>query len=286
MHDLDLPQRLHFAESDFLAALENGTTSLASYYQTWSKLPDILHIASKTGSVGHETLSLAHSVASRILNIASCYLHVKEGEDDFSARLRVDCDVMVQQMDALNLNAQPKSSQSDSSLDTHSLALPTTPALDAGSALPFPAPAYRWLLDHLHNPYPTAEVKARIAAALSCQVASISSWFVNARRRIGWTTLCRERFSNCRADMIDAAYRALVKEDPQRALSPELRHSFVAMKVTVEGLYSLTFSRTAFPADLDAIVKDMMHESRKFVGVGKCSQVDKVNPTKVRETES
>lgn len=79
--------------------------------------------------------------------------------------------------------------------------------------------------------------------------------FVNARRRIGWTTLCREYFSNCGADMVDAAYRAVVEEDPQRTLSPELRHHFVAMRVAAEGLYSLTLTRSALAGDLDAIVK-------------------------------
>lgn len=260
---------------------------LTSYSQTLSALLVDFSAASLTGSVCNETLFLAHSVASRISNIASCHLGVKSEEENYSAQLRSDCDAMLRQMEALNLNAQPISAHSNSCRDTHSPVLLTTSTLDARySSPPFTVPAYQWLLDNLHNPYPSPEVKARIATASSCRVFSINSWFINARRRIGWTTLCRERFSNCKADMIDAAYRALVEEDPQRALPPGLRHSFFTMKVAAEGLYSSTFTKSAFAGDLDAIVKDRTEEDRKSADVGKCPQVEQANLTKVREIET
>ena len=275
MHDVDLSQILYFAESDFLTALESGATMLTSWHQTWSALPDDWSSASVNGTACTETSSLVHLVASRISNIASCYLDVKHEEESFASQLRNDCDAMLHQMNALNLNAQPKSLH------------PPTPNQNVeSSSSPFLAPAYRWLLDNLHNPYPPAEVKARIAAASSCQVSSVNSWFVNARRRIGWTTLCRERFSNCRADMIDAAYRALMEEDSHRALSPELRHSFIEMKAAAEALYSSTFTRTTFAGDLDTIVKDMADGDRESAKAGKCRQVENANRTKVRATDT
>lgn len=281
--DDDLTRRLLFAESEFLTALESGSQMLASYNRTWSALPEILHTASKTGSVRNETLYLAHSVASRIANLASCFLDIRRGEESSTTSLQRDCDTMIHQMATLDLNTSPKSWKPDDTNDTRfSRSYSSTPSLNADSSSPFLASAHQWLVDNLHNPYPAAEVKAQMAVASSCQVSSVNTWFVNARRRIGWTTLCRERFSNCRADMIDAAYRALVKEDPQRALSPELRHSFIAMKVAAEGLYSSTFTRSAFAGDLDAIVRDMTQEDTKSVGVGKSTQVDK---PKVCETE-
>ncbi|KAH0838014.1 homeodomain protein [Lanmaoa asiatica] len=281
MHDVDLSQRLYLAESDFLAALESGTTMLASYRQTLSALLDTLQTASKTGSVGNETLYLVHSVASRIANLASCSLDIKRREESSTALLQSDCDAMLHQMATLDLNADPKSLQPDNGSDFHSRSCSSTPIHNVESSFPpFLASAHQWLVGNLHNPYPTTEVKARIAAASSCQVSSVNSWFINARRRIGWTTLCRDRFSNCRADIIDAAYRALVEEDSQRTLSPELRHSFVAMKVTAEGLYSSTFTRSALAGDLDAIIKDMTEEDRKSVEVGKYRQVDQANQAK------
>jgi hypothetical protein len=284
----DLTQQLLLAENDFLDALQSGPQTLISYRQTLSALPGVLSTARKTGNVGTETLSLAHTIASRISKVASCFLDIRRGENCSTAQLQRDCDAMLHQMAALDLNSNPKPLQLDDINDTHSsFSYSGTPIPNAEcSSPPFPAAAHQWLLDNLHNPYPAAEVKARIAAASSCQVSSVNSWFINARRRIGWTTLCRERFSNCRADMIDAAYRALVEENSQHALSPELRHSFVAMKVAAEGLCSSTFTKSAFAGDLDAIVKDMSEEDGKSAEAGKCSQVEQANLTKVREIET
>ena len=279
----NLTQRLLSAEIDFLTALESGSQMLASYNQRWSALLDALQTASKTGSVGDETLHLAHAVASRIASVASCFLDIKREEESFTTSLKKDCDAIVHQMAALDLNAGPDSRNGTRCSRLH----PTTLAANAECSSPlFLTAAHQWLLDNLHNPYPTTEVKARIAAASSCQVSSINSWFINARRRIGWTTLRRKHFSNCMAEMIDAAYRALVEEDPQRMLSPELSHSFVAMKVAAEALYPPTFTRSAFAGDLDAIVKDVAQKDGESVVDEKRSQVDKTNNTKVWETEA
>lgn len=82
--------------------------------------------------------------------------------------------------------------------------------------------------------------------------------------------------------MIDAAYRALVEEDPRRMLSPELRHSFIAMKVVAEGLYSSILTRSTLAGDLDAVVKDMVKEEKESVEAKKCRQVEQPHLRKVR----
>lgn len=284
MYDVDLIQKLHFAENDLLTSMLDGTQVLASYRQTWSALPGELSTSSQNGTVGHDTLFLAHLVAARISKVASCFLDIKRGEEFSTAQLQSDCDAMFHQMASLNMN-QPESSHLDNSSGTsHSFTYSNAPTPSTkGLSPPFIVSACQWLLDNLHNPYPTTEAKAQIAVASSCQVSSINSWFINARRRIGWTTLCRERFSNCRADMIDAAYRALVEEDPQHALSPELRHSFVAIKVAAEGLYSSTLTRSTLAGDLDAIVKDMTEKDSESIKVGSCHQA---NFAKVRKIQT
>ncbi|KAG9314047.1 hypothetical protein JVU11DRAFT_4826 [Chiua virens] len=268
--------KLLSAESDLLVALESGAQMVASYNRTWSQLLDVFDTASKAGSVGKETMSLVHTVACHILKIANCYVHVKHREEDWTTQLRADYDAVIQRMEALDINDLPGPSRSDSSPNVGSPTLLPTPASDTGHlSPPFLAPAYRWLLDNLHNPYPTADVKKRLADSSSCQVSSINSWFTNTRRRIGWTNLCREHFSNCRADMLDAAYRALVKEDPQRILSAEIRHFFVAIKVAAESLYPSTFTRSAFVEDLDVMAKHITSG-----GAGKSAQVEQANPMK------
>ena len=86
--------------------------------------------------------------------------------------------------------------------------------------------------------------------------------------------------------MIDAAYRALVKEDSQRMLSPEVTHSFIVMKAAAEGLYSSTFARSALAGDLDGIVKDVTEEDRESIEVGKYRQVEQAKLTKVRDIQT
>lgn len=127
---------------------------------------------------------------------------------------------------------------------------------------PFIEPAYNWLLANVHNPYPSSDTKANIARSSGCSVNSVAVWFISARRRIGWTTICRKHFKNCRADTIDAACRALVKEDPVRALEPAIFHDFQQMKAATQDLYASTFTKSALAGDLDAVVKDMTEEDR------------------------
>jgi hypothetical protein len=91
---------------------------------------------------------------------------------------------------------------------------------------------------------------------------SVSAWFISARRRIGWTTICRKRFKNCRADTIDAASRALVKEDLTRVLEPAIFHEFQQMKAATGDLYASTFTKSVLAGDLDAVVKDMTEDDR------------------------
>jgi hypothetical protein len=127
---------------------------------------------------------------------------------------------------------------------------------------PFIEPAYKWLLANTHNPYPSSDTKADIAKSSGCSTNSVAVWFISARRRIGWTMICRKHFKNCRADTVDAAYRALVKEDPAHVLPPAIFHDFQQMKAAAQDLYASTFTKSALAGDLDAVVKDMTEEDR------------------------
>ena len=60
---------------------------------------------------------------------------------------------------------------------------------------------------------------------------------------------------------MDAAYRVLVKGDPDHQLGLEITHAFVTMKVTAEGLYA-TSARSALVGNLDHVVRDMLAEEK------------------------
>ena len=149
---------------------------------------------------------------------------------------------------------------------------PSPPVLNLNTSPPSPfhattfiPEAYSWLLENIANPYPSSEFKASLAQRYNSPVSAVSSWFANARRRMGWTALCRDFFCNCRADTVDAAYRVLVKGHSNHRLGPEVTHAFVTMKVTAEELYA-TSKKSALAGDLDAVVKDMPAEDGILAG--------------------
>ncbi|KAF8833418.1 hypothetical protein BDN67DRAFT_1072939 [Paxillus ammoniavirescens] len=253
-----LYQRLLNAESDFLTAFQLGGKHLASYEATWSSLQCDVESVSIRGNDNHRVVETAHIVATRIMKLAACFIDIQTIQQNWTHLLHQDMETILSGMSHIAL-ADPTNSELP---DTSSLDLDPT----ASGCLPkFILPAYQWLLQNTHNPYPSAPTKNAISESTGCSVPSINAWFVNARRRMGWTTICRDHFLNCRADAVDAAYRALVKEDPSRPLPPSLIHAFMVMKVNAEGLYSSAFTKSALAGDLDAVVKDMTEEDERLV---------------------
>lgn len=190
-----------------------------------------------------------HNVASRSARIASCFLELEKVNQDLESKLRNDFNNILNSMDKLSLSPTPQ--PPSPSLD------PQTRTVSPIHNSSFTSAAYSWLLENIASPYPSSTVKASLSERYNCTLSSVNTWFVNARRRMGWTVLCRDYFNNCRADTLDAAYRALIDEDPNRPLPPDVIHAFITVKVAAEGLYSSTFTKSALASDLDAVVMDM-----------------------------
>ncbi|KAL4063656.1 C-terminal domain of homeodomain 1-domain-containing protein [Scleroderma yunnanense] len=246
----DIYHRLQLAEGHFMSALTEGPDALASYDHCWATLLKDLSSASLSGNASKDTVSLAHSVAFRISSIAGCFLAVQHEQQMQTTQLYKDWDAIFHQMETSHRCSSPEAVHYTPQLPS------SAPPSDHGSPSFLPL-AYKWLLDNLHNPYPSTEVKAHIATTSGCAVSSINSWFISARRRIGWTPLCRNKFNNCRADMVDAAYHVFIKQDPSHRVSSEIAQAFMTIRVAAEGLYASTFSKSPFAAELDAVVRDM-----------------------------
>ncbi|KAG2156648.1 homeodomain protein 1 [Suillus bovinus] len=187
-----------------------------------------------------DTIVVATLVSSRIAVITNCFLDFQKTREELHNQL---IDGMCSILDGFNRVAISPPSN---------LRYP-----------PFIEPAYKWLLAHIHNPYPSSDTKANIVSSSGCFTNSVSAWFISARRRIGWTTICRKHFNNCRADTVDAAYRALIKEDPSRVLAPAIFHDFQQMKAATQDLYASTFTRSALAGDLDVRRTDFDWNGRR-----------------------
>ncbi|KAI6095347.1 hypothetical protein F5141DRAFT_1160682 [Pisolithus sp. B1] len=251
--DAELRQRLVDAEGRLLPALSDENL-LSSFHSTWSKLEVDVSDMKTQGVLTEDTLGLAHAVASRISTILHCHLEVQQEKKFLVTRFA-------------SSGKEGLAGLCQASMSLASLAQSTDKR-----CIQFIVTTSKWLLEHIHNPYPSPQFKACVAEACGCSQNSVNSWFIGARRRIGWTSLCRERFHNCRADAVDAAYRALVRPDPARPLPAAVIEAFSAVKTDAECLYS-SFAKTATAVDLDAVVNDMTDRSAQRLSTeGSCQE--------------
>lgn len=96
----------------------------------------------------------------------------------------------------------------------------------------------QWLLDNLHNPYPTGAVGRAMEKSSELSGRPVNEWFARARQRIGWTRLLRDRFSGCRSAAADAAFRAFVRDNPRSPLDLELYSAFMTVKAYANLFYA------------------------------------------------
>jgi hypothetical protein len=249
--DKDIQQRFLQAEDALIDSIsrDDSSESLVLFKSSWNSLHADFSCCLSAGKLSDDTISLANSVASRIGVITNCFFDLHKTHEESMNLFLVDLGNILDGFNRLSIS--PPS-------------MPTTQGAQSpeSSLPPFIEPAYNWLLANIHNPYPSSDTKANIASSSGCSINSVAAWFISARRRIGWTTICRKHFKNCRADTVDAACRALVKEDPIRVLEPAIFHDFQQMKAATWDLYASTFTKSALAGDLDAVVKDMTEEDR------------------------
>ncbi|KAG6380870.1 C-terminal domain of homeodomain 1-domain-containing protein [Boletus reticuloceps] len=219
-----------------------------------------------------------HSIVSRSSYIASCFLELEKVNQDFESKLRNDFNNILNSMDGLSLSPTPQPPSNPP---------PPTRTVSSIHNSSFTIEAYSWLLKNIANPYPSLAVKTSLAQQHNCTLSAVNTWFINARRRIGWTTLCRDYFHNCRADALDAACRALVDEDPDRPLPPNVVHAFVGVKATADSLYSSAFPKSAFAHDIDVVTRNMTDQDIKLMDERRhCELEGMVESSEASETES
>ena len=270
-----LQQRLETAEEDFLDALLRGTSSLESFEAQLTILQDDVEAAISRGVVSNSTIAVAGSVGSRISKLAECFLQMEHKQKDLTESLHSDLDRVLCGVGSVEI-----SSFSSPSSRARSPTPSMSPSLYEGSHPPFIAAAFKWLLENLHNPYPSSEVKAAIARSCESPLGSVNSWFIGARRRMGWTAICRDYFHNSRTEVVDAARRALLQQDPDRKVPAEIVQAFMEMKVAAEGLYSTTFVKSSLASELDTIIKDVVEgNGRNTMGTVHCIEEKHIGET-------
>ena len=130
---------------------------------------------------------------------------------------------------------------------------------------PYIQPAYAWLLDNLHNPYPPRQMRTSLSTQSNRPQKDIDSWFTDIRKRIGWNSLRKKHFST-RKDMIIAATRFFKPSSIQLDLrtGPEdtsnFDQEFALLENSAKNLYSRRFSASTLANEL-AAMKDVTPEA-------------------------
>lgn len=266
-----IDERLASAEEDLLHAAATGGTALVKFHDSWAALLLDMEHEVQTSGISENIMNTRSATATRLLLLSEQLFEFQVVADDMSSKLHDELEIIFSRV---NVNAA-----SDDS--TYSIAQgdsPPTPSPSpnpppdrsffeqyprAGpSSPPYIELAYKWLLNNLHNPYPTKGVKDSLSSKAGCNRSSIDAWFIDVRKRIGWNCLRKQQFSNKRVEIVDAATRFFIQQDSSRILDPNLGPEFVAIENAAKDLYAGRYGQSTLAAQLDSAVKDMTPEMK------------------------
>ncbi len=242
-------------QDDFLTAMVGGTSSTQVFAQRFAQLHSYLPT-----DCSEQKYSVALKAASNISLIAESLLEVEIRANGFFNELQDDIAGLFSSM-TLDNTYPPLSHSPTPSTPSLVESLPPTKhqcdlsvsSIDESDAH---QASYTWLLSHLSNPYPAASTKARLAAHAGLTPKALADWFANARRRIGWSVLCKRRFANDRCAMIDAAQRILSEDTqpPRLPFSKEIIDEFRRVKECAERLYDGKIAQSELATKLGASI--------------------------------
>ncbi|KAJ3516088.1 hypothetical protein NLJ89_g1338 [Agrocybe chaxingu] len=231
-----MPNTLHTqlarAEDLFISSISEGAAAVETFHRFWSNLQATFDDTMARTSIDDATINQAHHVATRIEMLASRFLELYEDAELVTKELQKDLTVAFEEL----------------SLEDDSLHSPFTVAKgvsDSSDKLPaYIQPAYSWLLNNLHNPYPSKAIKISLAHSASSSLKDIDNWFISIRKRIGWNELKVKSFSNKRSLIVDAATRHFCSLD--------CTIDFVAIENRARSLYSNRFADASMITKFDS----------------------------------
>jgi hypothetical protein len=95
--------------------------------------------------------------------------------------------------------------------------------------------AYHWLVQNMHNPYPTSSQLLVIGDKSMTSMAQAELWFEEARDSIGWTKLSRDFFMGSIDATIAAAQRVYLERD--NTIPFGITFAFFEVKAFMEALF-------------------------------------------------
>ena len=96
--------------------------------------------------------------------------------------------------------------------------------------------AYRWLMQNIHNPYPSSVQMQIISDVSGTSTAQVETWFQEIRDSIGWSKLSHDLFAGSVAATVATARRVYLERD--KGISFEIAFAFTAVKAFAETHFS------------------------------------------------
>jgi len=222
---------------------------------------------------------------------SECFWRASLEQDAASEESTVSLDVLYPRLDAISLCIERTEAAAETGFSALSGLLRDL-EIDDSEDTQVVSPS-SWLLDNLHNPYPSSATKALMESSPELGRRSVNEWFVRARQRIGWTRLLQDRFSGSRTAATDAAFRAFVRDDPCSPLDHELRAAFVAVRSHTEFVYASTSPEPRTPVQYtpgssrsQSPVSSLTHSSDSEDGNDEVSQFPRKRKRTCSETSS
>ncbi len=234
-----IQRRLQSALDLFFSASATGdASSLLEFTSEWETLYADTVKSQSCGALDEETLHLAYTVADAIETLSTSLTELSVSDETVTNNY-------VQELKKVVDDERSKPAS------TSSFPSPTKPTQA------YIEPAYRWLVENLHNPYPIREVRNKICRETNTPRKDLDNWFTNARRRIGWNTLLKS-FGGDRDRLVEAATTYFFGEDENQY--DHIAIAFADMESTLTDLYSGKFEQSNLGRKLGGVVKNMTPE--------------------------
>lgn len=275
--------RSHFSslDDDLPDILSVDEVALIGLVSRLAKLNARATQAIAGGLLRSNTISLINSVSSRAHIFANNMMKIHQRTADIATKRE---NQIAEALKKMSLSDSPSPSPPSSKPYERSLRpspsarsqrkpVERMPSLSASSASSVTAveeeeiqrplhmlQALQWLYIHLDNPYPSMSTKIELVRNTGASLQTINSWFVNIRRRIGWTSTLKHRFNSNRHLMVDCAHRVFVAEDPNRPVSAEVREEFYRIKAKLSSIRESQGQESDLAKTVDKFVEEVVND--------------------------
>nr|AWT37973.1 A7 homeodomain transcription factor 1 [Lentinula edodes] len=185
----NLNHRLVASFDGFFESLRQS--DVKSFASDWDRISKDIVDGHQANDVDYETSLQAVSVSQCMQLLCDTFISLKVKADECATEFRNDLLVTPLEKE-INLSSITSRSPSPSRT-TRSPSPSSSSQLPNGNLPSYIPPSYTWLLSNLHNPYPSTTIRDTIASTTNTPRRLIDAWFVDVRRRIGWTNLIEGR---------------------------------------------------------------------------------------------